>query len=136
MSTRTALSHPAASVEGKVAAALLLGVGAFQVCLAAGAPWGRASYGGAHAGVLPTTLRRSSAVSSGVYVALAAAAGTSLVGAVARRRVLAVTAPVMVVGAVMNLVSPSVVERSIWTPVTAVLAATLWRASRRAELAA
>lgn len=134
MSTSPASSHPAASVEGKVAAALLLGVGAFQVCLAAGAPWGRASYGGAHAGVLPASLRRSSAVASGVYVALGTVAGTTLVGAVARRRVLAVAAPVMVVGAAMNLVSPSAVERSIWTPVTAALAATLWRASRRPEL--
>ncbi len=46
-----------------IVAAILLGVlVAFQLALALGAPWGRASWGGAHEGVLPTRLRIASAV--------------------------------------------------------------------------
>jgi hypothetical protein len=114
--------------DGTVAATLLLGIAAFQVCLAAGAPWGVASYGGSHTGVLPASLRSSSAVASGVYVALAAVAGTRLVDPLWRRRVLTIAAPVLGLGTLLNLVSPSMVERLIWTPVTAVLSVTLWRA--------
>jgi hypothetical protein len=126
---RTAVpQHPPAGTDGKIAGALLLGVAACQVCLAAGAPWGTASYGGSHAGVLPSKLRRSSAITSVVYGALAAVAGTTLVEPVWRRRVLTGAAPVMGAGAVMNLASPSLVERLIWTPVTVALAVTLWRA--------
>ncbi len=46
-----------------IVAAILLGVlVAFQLALALGAPWGRAAWGGAHEGVLPTRLRIASAV--------------------------------------------------------------------------
>jgi len=51
---------------------LLTAVGGFQVALAAGLPWGRASWGGAHAGVLPTNLRVASGASALVYAGLAA----------------------------------------------------------------
>jgi hypothetical protein len=61
---------------------------------------------------------------------LASAAGTSLVPPALRRRVLYGTAGLMVVGAVMNLASPSLVERMVWTPVTAALAVLLWRAAK------
>jgi hypothetical protein len=128
MASTAAPQHPPTGADGKVAAALLLGVAAFQVCLAAGAPWGVASYGGSHAGVLPMSLRRSSAVASVGYGALAVVAGTRVLEPVWRRRVLTGAAPVLGAGTVLNLASPSLVERLIWTPVAAALAVTLWRA--------
>jgi len=63
-------------------------------------------------------------------VVLASAAGTTLVPSSLRQRVLYGTAGLMVVGAAMNLASPSLVERMIWTPVTAALAVLLWRAAK------
>lgn len=125
-SVRGDVAEPA----GKAAAVLLLGVAGFQAALALGAPWGSAAYGGGNPGVLSDTLRTSSAAASGVYLLLAATAGTSLVPAALRRRALYGTAGLMVVGTLMNLASPSLVERMIWTPVTAALVVLLWKAAR------
>lgn len=41
----------------RITSGLLATVGVFQAGLAGGLPWGRASYGGAHHGVLPRRLR-------------------------------------------------------------------------------
>lgn len=38
----------------------------------------------------------------------------------------------MLVGTVMNLASPSLIERMIWTPVSAALAVLLWKAAKSA----
>ena len=46
--------------ERAAASLLLAGITAFQVSLAAGAPWGRLAWGGGHDGVLPTDLRMAS----------------------------------------------------------------------------
>lgn len=51
-------------------------LGVFQAGLALGRPWGAASYGGAHSGVLPGHLRLSSAVAAPVYLDVTAAVGT------------------------------------------------------------
>lgn len=126
--------HPPASGDGVCAAILLLGVSAFQIALAAGAPWGAAAYGGSNPGVVPTKLRRSSAVAAGVYAALAGVAGTRLASATVRRRVLTGAAPVLAAGTLLNLASPSLIERLLWTPTTAALAVTLWRAARHPAL--
>ena len=89
----------------RAAAGLLLaGVTAFQVSLAAGTPWGRLAWGGSHEGVLPTDLRVASALRGGC--------GGS------------------VVGAALNLASPSPPERALWAPVTAAVAVLTGRASR------
>ena len=50
-----------------VVVACLGGITAFQVSLAAGAPLGVLAYGGGHEGVLPTSLRVTSAVASLVW---------------------------------------------------------------------
>ncbi|WP_306912944.1 MULTISPECIES: hypothetical protein [unclassified Arthrobacter] len=121
-SARRGLAGPA----GKTAAVLLLGVAGFQAALALGAPWGSAAYGGGNPGVLPDSFRTASAGASGVYLLLAAAAGTSLLPTALRRPVLYGTAGLMAVGALMNLASPSLVERMIWTPVTVALGLLLW----------
>ncbi|MCU1532834.1 MAG: hypothetical protein JWO49_2405 [Arthrobacter sp.] len=130
---RTSNEHRPASSAGKVAASLFLGVAGFQVLLAAGAPWGSAAYGGANSGVLPESLRATSAGAAVVYLALATVAGTRLVSIPARRRFMYGAAALMMVGAVMNIASPSFIERIIWTPVTVMLVLSLWRAAQLDE---
>lgn len=130
MDRKDLLARQPASRAGKAAAVLLLGVAGFQGALALGAPWGAAAYGGAHPGVLPDSFRSGSAAASGVYIMLAAAAGTSLAAPALRRRVTSGTAGLMAIGAAANLASPSLVERMIWTPVTAGLGVLLWKAAK------
>jgi hypothetical protein len=131
--TRT-LNHPPASTAGKVAALLFLVVAAFQMALAAGAPWGAAALGGANPGVLPDEFRVSSAVQGVFYVLLAGVAGTRWAGTTLRRRLLYGETALMLIGAVMNLASTSFVERMLWTPVTVALVIALWRAARHDSL--
>ena len=118
----------AAPVTAGIAALLLSGMAGFQIALAAGAPWGAVAWGGTNPGVLPRGLRVSSAGSGVVYVLLAVAARSTLLPAQLRRRILTVASGGMVVGTVMNLASPSNIERTLWTPVAAALAAVLWLA--------
>lgn len=122
--------HRPASRPGKAAATLLLVVAGFQASLASGAPWAEAAYGGANSGVLPDSLRASSAVTAVIYLALAAVAGTSWVPVGIRRSFMYGTSALMVIGAVLNIASPSFIERIIWVPVTILLVITLWRAAR------
>jgi hypothetical protein len=126
--------HPPASAPALVASGLLGVVSGFQVALAAGVPWGVAAYGGSKPGVLPASLRRTSASAAVVYLGLAVVAGTRVASPVVRRRVFYSALPVMAVGAVVNLASTSFVERMIWTPVTAGLSAALWKAARHPSL--
>lgn len=128
-------THPPVSAAGTTAAVLFGVIAGFQICLAAGAPWGVAAYGGANPGVLSESMRSTSAVAAGVYAGLTVVAGSRAVGPTVRRRVLYAAVPLMALGAVVNLASPSIVERMIWTPVTVVLAAAVWRAARHPSLA-
>ncbi|MET3920042.1 hypothetical protein [Arthrobacter sp. UYEF20] len=134
VATRRPASRTPASPAGKAAAGLFLAVAGFQTALALGMPWGSAAYGGGHPGVLPDSIRAASAGASGVYLMLAAAAGTPLAPPALRRHVMYGTAGLMAVGAVMNLASPSLVERMIWTPVTVGLGVLLWKAARHGAL--
>lgn len=113
----------------KIAAALFLVIAAFQAALAAGAPWGGASYGGGHRGTLPARLRASSAGATLLYGGLSALTLTTR-GRIAKRRVLTVVTAVMALGTAMNLASPSRVERTVWTPVAGVLTVALVRVVR------
>lgn len=125
----------ARSRRALAAAGLLTSVGVFQVALAAGAPWGAAAWGGAHPGVLPDNLRVASAVSAAVYGTLAAVTTSGLVGPGLRRRLLTGAAGLMAVGTLMNLASPSLVEKALWSPVAASLAVLLWRTRRDHDVA-
>jgi hypothetical protein len=109
-------------------------VALFQAALALGTPWGEAALGGANTGVLPDTLRASSVVSALVYLLLAGIAGTNWTGPNLRRRVLYGATVLMILGAVMNIASPSFIERIIWAPVTVVLMIALWNAARHQSL--
>lgn len=135
MTRQTKSPRPPASTAGRVAAALLLTVALFQGALALGAPWGEAALGGANHGVLPDAFRASSAVSFVLYLMLAAVTGTSWTGRNLRRRVLHGAAALMVAGALLNIASPSFIERMIWAPVTVALVVSLWQAARHHTLA-
>lgn len=100
---------------------------AFQVALAAGAPWGRLAWGGQHPDVLPTGYRVASAVSVLVYGFLALVA-LDLAGVVDpfpnsfSRVAMWVIFAVLALGVVMNAISRSRPERWVMTPVALVLA--------------
>jgi hypothetical protein len=100
----------------------------FQIALAAGAPLGHASWGGAHAGQLPTGLRVASAVAVGVWALAAlivlgrAGFAVSPLPASFTTRGAWILVGVLAVGALMNLASPSAWERFLWGPFTLILA--------------
>lgn len=108
--------------------ALTAGVVAFQLALAAGAPWGALTMGGAFPGRLPARMR---VVAVGSALLLAALAGiVAARGGLAlprwrdasRRLVWGVVA-YLLVGVVLNAATPSAPERALWLPVTIALAA-------------
>lgn len=111
-----------------VATGLLVVAAGFQASLAVGAPWGTAAYGGGHPGVLPTSLRGTSAAAVVVYSGLAYIVGSGRLAPAVQRRGYAGLSVVFTVGAVMNAISPSMVEKVIWSPVVGLLAYSLWRA--------
>ena len=111
---------------GALAAVGSLGIAAFQVALAAGAPFGRAAWGGSHER-LPRKLRVASAVAAGVWVLAAlvvlADAGfdvSPIPASVADWATWVLAA--LLLGAVMNFLSRSRLERIIWGPIALVLA--------------
>jgi hypothetical protein len=105
---------------------LLAVLAAFQLALAAGAPWGAYAMGGAYPGVYPPPMRVAALVQVAIYgiVALAMLARAGLAGP-ARLRAVRWPAWVVVIlfgaGALMNLASPSASERLLWTPVAVAL---------------
>ncbi|WP_051274791.1 hypothetical protein [Cellulomonas sp. URHD0024] len=113
----------------RVAGWTLVGIATFQAALAAGAPWGEAAYGGGNAGVLPAAERISSVVAVPVYLALAGVAFGRIGSPIVRRRVLRGASVLIGTGALLNLASPSTVERMVWVPVSVVAAISLWRAA-------
>ncbi|MFK5688318.1 hypothetical protein ACI3EY_01530 [Ornithinimicrobium sp. LYQ92] len=118
------------SPERWVTAAGLGALAIFQLGLAAGAPWGRASYGGGHPGVLPYRLRRISAGAVPLYAGLAVTVASPRTPVRLRRHLLTGVAGLMGIATVMNAVSPSLPERAIWTPTAAVVGLSAWRARR------
>lgn len=106
-----------------VAVALLVVVWAFQVALAAGAPLGKAAWGGAHHGVLPVRLRVASGVAALVVYPLAILFVLACSGLIeadwlpgAGRGAMWALTGFFGLGTVANLASRSPVER-IWAPV-------------------
>lgn len=102
-------------------------VAAFQLALAAGAPWGRAAYGGLWPGVLPRGLRINSLVFGAVVYPLVIlyvldAGGVAELERLpgSRTVIVWVFAVFFAVGTLANAFSRSKVER-LWAPVTALL---------------
>lgn len=120
---------------------LATGLGAvsmFQLCLAAGAPWGAAAWGGVDPGRLSSELRVASAFAAGFWL-LAAVTVLTRAGATrspipyafSRRGTWALTA-LLAIGAVMNGVSQSRWERFGWAPIVFGMAVLSLQLSRSA----
>ena len=113
-------------VVGVVATVGFVGIAAFQAAIAAGAPLGRAAWGGTHVR-LPQRLRVASAVAAAFWIVAAlvvlARAGfdTSPVPFSASRWATWILVVLLPIGAVMNAASRSPWERFLWAPIALVL---------------
>ena len=107
-------------------AAVSAGVAAFQIALAAGAPWGAYAMGGAVPGRVPPALRVAAVVQAALIVGMAtivlSRAGLIRAGwsRVPRWLGWAVVA-ILAVSLVLNLITSSAGERAIWVPILVVL---------------
>ena len=107
--------------------ALTAVVVAFQLALAAGAPWGELTMGGAYPGRLPPRMRgvavASAALLTGMAGVVAARAGLALPRwrRPAHRLIWGVVA-YAVLGVALNAATPSARERVLWLPVCIALA--------------
>jgi hypothetical protein len=105
---------------------VIVGVIAFQLALAAGAPWGEFAMGGAYPGQFPPELRVAAVVQAAILALLAlvvlARAGVALPGwsRMARKAIWFVVA-FSVLSLILNSITPSVRERAIWAPVALVM---------------
>ena len=103
-----------------------LAVVAFQVALAAGAPWGAYAMGGAFPGQFPPPLRVAALIQAALLVGLAAIvlarAGLILAGwARTSRWLIWFVVAFAIVSFILNLITPSAGERAIWAPVAFLL---------------
>ena len=103
-------------------AAICVLVVVFQICLIAGAPWGRYTQGGSHAGALPVSGRVAAAVSIVILTLMAAAmlSAANLPPNWPRWTGWAAMG-VQTLSTLMNWITPSKVERQLWGPVTALM---------------
>ena len=99
---------------------------AFQLALAAGAPWGAYAMGGAFPGRFPVALRIAAVVQAAFFAVMVGVvvsrAGLGLVRWSSASRTLAwVVVAITAVSFVLNLITPSAGERAIWAPVAFLL---------------
>ena len=117
------------TLAASVFALVVAGVAAFQLALAAGAPWGAYAMGGSVPGVLPAPLRVAAVAQAVVLVVLAvvvlADAGIVLPD-LARLFPWAIWVAVAfsAVSTVLNAITRSTVERRLWLPVALILLVT------------
>ena len=103
-----------------------LGVVAFQIAFAAGAPWGAYAMGGAFPGQFPPALRIAAIIQAlllaGMAAIILARAGLIFPGwsRVSRRLAWFVVA-FAAVSLVLNLLTPSAGERAVWAPTALLL---------------
>ena len=108
-------------VAAIVYAVVSFGIVAFQVALAAGAPWGEFAMGGAFPGQFPPALRIAALVQAALLVGMAlvvlARAGVVLPGwSRASRWLVWFVVAFSALSLVLNLLTPSAGERAIWAP--------------------
>jgi hypothetical protein len=115
-------------IAAGLAVSLLSGIAVFQLALALGAPFGKAAWGGAHDGALPTRLRRVSAVVGVVVYPTVIAVVLSASGLIEADLVpgrgtvtIWMLATIFLLGAIANGVSRSRAER-LWAPVSLTIA--------------
>ena len=115
-----------ASVAAILYAIVTFGVVAFQIALAAGAPWGAYAMGGASPGQFPPALRIAAIIQAvllaGMAAVILARAGLVLPGwsRVSRWLVWIVVA-LTALSLVLNLITPSASERALWVPTLSLL---------------
>jgi uncharacterized membrane protein len=105
-------------------AAASAAVVAFQLALAAGAPWGAYAMGGMFPGKLPPAFRVAALAQAALIAAMSAVvlsrAALILPGWSGSRFVWLVVA-FAAVSVVLNLITPSAAERALWAPVALLL---------------
>lgn len=111
---------------------LMAVVAAFEFALALGAPWGELAMGGAFPGSLPDAIRvialAQIAVLAAVTLVILSRAGMVLSAWRRASRPLAwVVVGLLAFGVVLNLATPSPMERLIWAPVSFALFLTALR---------
>lgn len=116
------------AIGAVVFAVVAVGVIAFQLALALGAPWGRYAMGGAFSGRFPPPMRVAAVIQAVVigFIALAVLSAGRLVLpeiAVAFPWLVWVAVAFSAVALVLNAISRSAGERRIWVPVAIVLLA-------------
>lgn len=107
-------------------AVVSVGIIAFQIALAAGAPWGAYAMGGAFPGQFPPELRVAAVVQAVILAALAlvvlARAGIAMPRwSRSSRWLIWVVVVFSALSLVLNLITPSAGERAIWAPVALVM---------------
>ena len=107
-------------------AAISAGVVAFQLALAAGAPWGAYALGGMFPGQFPLALRIAALAQAALIAGMAAVvmwrAGLICGGwSRASRWLVWIVVAFAGVSLILNLITPSAGERAIWAPVALLL---------------
>ena len=115
-----------ARVAAIIYAIVTLGVVAFQIALAAGAPWGAYAMGGASPGQFPPALRIAAIIQAllvaGMAAVILARAGLVLPGwSQLSHWLVWIVVALTAFSLVLNLITPSAGERAIWTPIIALL---------------
>jgi hypothetical protein len=113
-------------VAARVYAIVSVGVIAFQIALASGAPLGDYAMGGAYPGQFPPELRVAAVVQAVILAGLAlvvlARAGIAMPKwSQASRRLIWVVVAFSALSLVLNLITPSAGERAIWAPVALIM---------------
>ena len=126
---------PSARLVARVFAGLTGLVCLFQLALAAGAPWGEYAMGGAFPGVMPPPMRVAAVVQVIVLstVALVVLSRAGLILPAWRRAsgwLIYLIVALLGISVVLNLITPSPLERLIWAPVAAMLFLSALRVAR------
>ena len=115
-----------ARVAAILYAIVMLGVVAFQIALAAGAPWGAYAMGGAAPGQFPPAMRVGAIVQAvllaGMAAVILARAGLILPGwSQVSHWLVWIVVALTALSLVLNLITPSAGERAIWAPTLSLL---------------
>ena len=103
---------------------IVAGVIVFQFCLIAGAPWGPLTQGGRHEGALPVAGRVAAALS--VLLLVCMGAGIASAAGIPPNWPMWTAYAALAVQAMsttLNWITPSLAERRLWGPITAVMLA-------------
>jgi hypothetical protein len=115
-----------ARVAAIIYAIVMFGVVAFQIALAAGAPWGAYAMGGASPGQFPPALRTAAIIQAlllaGMAAVILARAGLVLPGwSQLSHWLVWIVVALTALSLVLNFITPSAGERAIWAPILTLL---------------